>query len=109
LLAGLLAVDPHRLYLYWDVSGLDGLTLTLVGGGGGWEKPRAVEPTGGLYMTGLDPDCSYQAQFLQDGEVVLQSNAILLPPDREHSESDLPDAIAGSMEEDLPSSASLVP
>ena len=82
MLAGLLAVDPHRLFLYWDVCGLDGLTMTLHGGGACCE-PRKVAAAGGLYMSGLAPDRPYRAEFAAGGHVVLQSNEIVLPPDRE--------------------------
>lgn len=110
LLAGLLALDPHRLYIYWDVSGLDGLTLTLqCGGGAGSQPPRAVQSRGSLYLEDLPANRHYQAEFTLQGELVLRTNPIELPPDHEFTPAPQPEPEPPELDLELPSSASLLP
>ncbi|MBI3471587.1 MAG: hypothetical protein HY013_09540 [Candidatus Solibacter usitatus] len=59
-LIGLLALDPHRLYVYWELD--EGFT-------------------GGRYIEDLQPGGVYQVELRRNGETVARSNAVTLPPD----------------------------
>lgn len=81
MLVGLLAVDPHRLYLYWELPGSHGCTMTLWSGGRGVAAQECLPSAGGVYVERLEAGRIYQAEFTRRARVVARSNEAALPPD----------------------------
>lgn len=81
MLVGLLAVDPRRLYLYWELPESHGLTLNLVSGSRCVRSRQHLDRSGGLYLTDLEPEHAYRAEFLRNQTVVASSNEAVLPPE----------------------------
>ena len=81
MLVGLLAVDPHRLYLYWELPGNKGVSMRLLTGVNCVRSSRRLTRSGGLYLTGLEPNRVYRAEFHQNHRHIASSNEASLPPD----------------------------
>jgi hypothetical protein len=96
---GLLPVDPHRLYVYWEVVRPPSSRLRLASVCGSQTVPE-VAPRGGCYFHSLEPRRTYVFELLSGGHVVARSNTVELPPGVEEAA-----APTGADEPLLPSSA----
>ena len=77
---GLLPVDPHRVYVYWDVPlparGRLGLVSVC-----GTQRVHEVPARGGRYFHSLESRRVYVFELRCEGQVVARSNTVELPPD----------------------------
>ncbi|MFN0172469.1 MAG: hypothetical protein ACKV22_39200 [Bryobacteraceae bacterium] len=80
MLIGLLAVDPHRLFLYWELPGGNGLTMSLFNGSGRISTSRNVGSAGTTYLSGLEAGDTYRVEIRRARHLVARSNEIALPP-----------------------------
>jgi hypothetical protein len=77
---GLLPVDPHRVYVYWDMPLPARGRLGLVSVCGTQRVPE-VAACGGHYFHSLESRRVYVFELRCDGQVVARSNTVELPPD----------------------------
>ncbi len=82
---GLLPVDPHRVYVYWDVPSPARGRLGLVSVCGTQQVPE-VAARGGHYFHSLESRRIYIFELRCEGRVVARSNTVELPPDSETRE-----------------------
>lgn len=80
MLIGLLAVDPNRLFLYWELPGGNGLTMSLFKGSGRISISRNVGASGTTYLSGLEAGDTYLVEIRRARHLVARSNETALPP-----------------------------
>ncbi len=79
MLIGLLAVDPHRLFLYWETPDINGLTMSLFKGSARISVSQEVKAAGSLYLAGLEPGNTYRVELRRARHLVARSSDITLP------------------------------
>ena len=79
MLIGLLAVDPHRLFLYWETPDINGLTMSLFKGSGRISVSQDVKAAGSQYLAGLEPGSTYRVELRRARHLVARSSDITLP------------------------------
>ncbi len=81
-IVGLLPVDPHRLYAYWDAPLPAGGRLHLLSVCRSLSVPN-LPARGGFYFDRLEPLRAYAFELWCGDCLVARSNLIELPPDSE--------------------------
>jgi hypothetical protein len=79
-IVGVLAIDPHRLHVYWEAPrSLRGrirmVTCPPVG------RPEEIPRAGSRYFENLPPDRTYHVELHCNGQMLARSNTVVLPPE----------------------------
>ena len=77
---GLLVLDPHRLFAYWETRRRSPISLKLSRNDGTCVMEREFGPSGSCYVAGLEATGSYRAELRSKGETLAESATVTLPP-----------------------------